>query len=106
MPIAKKIHRLERAQYAFLDHSKPLVFSDVIKIEIIFKYSRARAIRTYSSRAKKLYRATLSDFSKLITLNKMGEMCFHLIGTNGFHVKAESKRLTAVGSCSRQNLKF
>ena len=36
----------------------------------------------------------------------MGEVCFHLIGTNGFHVKAESKRLTAVGSCSRQNLKF
>ena len=35
MPIAQKIHRLERAQYAFLDHSKTLVFSDVIKIEIL-----------------------------------------------------------------------
>jgi len=53
VPIVKKIHRLERAQYAFLDHSKALVFSDVIKIEILFEYSRARAIRTYSSRAKK-----------------------------------------------------
>ena len=53
MPIVKKIHRLERAQYAFLDHSKTLVFSDVIKIGIIFKYSRARVIRTYSSRGKK-----------------------------------------------------
>ena len=51
--IVKIIHRQERAQYAFLDHSKTLVFSDVIKIEILFKYSRARAIRTYSSRAKK-----------------------------------------------------
>ena len=51
----QKIHRLEGAQYAFLDHSKTLVFSDVIKIEILFKYSRARAIRTYSSRAKKNY---------------------------------------------------
>ena len=42
MPIVKKIHRLERAQHAFLDHSKALVFSDVIK------NSHARAIRTYS----------------------------------------------------------
>ena len=54
MPIVKKIHRLQRAQYAFLDHSKTLVFSDVIKIEIIFKHSRGRAIRTYSLRAKKI----------------------------------------------------
>ena len=53
MPIAKKIHHLERTQYAFLDYSKALVFSDVIKIEILFKYSRARAICTYSSRGKK-----------------------------------------------------
>ena len=51
----KKIHRLERAQYAFSDQSKTLGFSDVIKIEILFKYSRARAIRTYSSRTKKSY---------------------------------------------------
>ena len=62
MPILEKIRRLERAQYVCLDHSKTLVFSDVIKIEILFKYSRARAIRTYSSRAKKkLCRATLKQ---------------------------------------------
>ena len=59
MPIVKKIHCLEHAQYAVLDHSKTLVFSDVIQIEILFKYSRARAIRTYSSCTKKNYRATL-----------------------------------------------
>ena len=35
VPYLKKIHRLERAQYAFLDHSKILVFRDVIKIEIL-----------------------------------------------------------------------
>ena len=35
-------------------------FSDVIKIEILFKHSLAPSIRTHSSRAKKLYRATLS----------------------------------------------
>ena len=50
-----KNHRLERAQCAFSDQSKTLVFSDVIKIEILFKYSRALATRTYSSRAKKSY---------------------------------------------------
>ena len=48
--LSKKIHRLERAQYAFLDHSKTLVFSDVIKIEILFKvaqwgYARSRSAR-------------------------------------------------------------
>ena len=39
VPVVKKIHRLERAQYAFLNHSKTPVFTDVIKIEILFKYS-------------------------------------------------------------------
>ena len=53
VPIFKKIHRLEHTQYAFLDHSKTLVFSDIIKIEILFKYSCTRAIRTYSSCTKK-----------------------------------------------------
>ena len=49
----QKIHRLVRAQYALLDHSKTLVFSGINKnMLIIFKYSRARAIRTYYSRAK------------------------------------------------------
>ena len=55
MPIVKKIHRLESAQCAFLDHSKILVLSDVIKIEMFLKYSRAQAIRTYSLRAKNNY---------------------------------------------------
>ena len=37
VPNVKNTHPLERAQYAFLDHSKPLVFTDVFKIEILFK---------------------------------------------------------------------
>ena len=52
--LSNKIHHLERAQYASLDHSKTLVFSDVIKIEFFFfKYWHVRATRTYTSRAKK-----------------------------------------------------
>ena len=59
MPIVKKIHCPERAQYAFLDHSKTLVFSDVIKIDILFN-TRALAPFVPIPRApKKLYRATL-----------------------------------------------
>ena len=38
----------------------------------------------------------------LVTLNKIGEADFRLLGTNGFHVKAKNKRSTAAGS---QNLK-
>ena len=38
----RKIHYVERTQYAFLDHSKTFVFIDVIKIEIPFKYSHQK----------------------------------------------------------------
>ena len=48
----QKIHGLECVQYMLLDHSKTLVFGDVFKIEIPFKYSHACTIHTYSSYAK------------------------------------------------------
>ena len=60
MPIVEKIHRLESAESAFLDHSKTLAFIDVIITEIPVKYSRAHAIRTYSSRAKKTMESHLN----------------------------------------------
>ena len=41
----------------------------------------------------------------LITLYKIGELHFRLLGTNGFHVKAKSERFTASSSRCRQNLK-
>jgi len=41
----------------------------------------------------------------LITLYKIGEVHFRLLGTNGFHVKAKNQRFTAAGSRCRQNLK-
>ena len=42
----------------------------------------------------------------LITLYKIGELHFRLLGTNGFHVKAKSERSTAASLDCRQNLKF
>ena len=33
-------------------------------------------------------------------------MHFHLLGTNGFHVKAKNERFAAPGSRCRQNLKY
>ena len=38
-----------------------------------------------------------------MTLHKIGELSFHLLGMNGFHVKAENERFTAVEP--HQNLK-
>ena len=32
------------------------------------------------------------DYSKLVTLYKIGEVHFRLLGTNGFHVKAKNER--------------
>ena len=42
----------------------------------------------------------------LVTLYKIGEMHFRLLGTNGFQVKAKSERFTAASSRCRQNLKY
>ena len=40
------------------------------------------------------------DYFVLVTLNKIGEADFRLLGMNGFHVKAKNKRSTAAGSRS------
>ena len=40
----------------------------------------------------------------LITLYKIGEVHFRLLGTNGFHAKAKNERFTAAGSRCCQNL--
>mgnify|MGYP000556740371 FL=1 len=42
----------------------------------------------------------------LITLYKIGERPFRLLGTNGFHVKAKNERFTAASSRCGQNLKY
>ena len=42
----------------------------------------------------------------LITLYKIGELHFRLLGTNGFHVKAKSERFTSASLRCRQNLKY
>ena len=42
----------------------------------------------------------------LVTYYKIGEVYFRLLGTNGFHIKAENERFSAVGSRCRQNLKY
>ena len=41
----------------------------------------------------------------LITLYKIGELHFRLLGTNGFHAKAKSERSTAASLRCRHNLK-
>ena len=41
----------------------------------------------------------------LVTLYKIGEVRFRLLGTNRFHVKANNGRLTAAGSRCRENFK-
>ena len=44
------------------------------------------------------------DYSRFITLYKIGGVHFRLLGTKGFHVKAKNERLTAASSRCRQNL--
>ena len=40
----------------------------------------------------------------LLTLYKIGEVHFRLLGTNGFHVNAKSERFSATSSRCGQNL--
>ena len=42
----------------------------------------------------------------ILTLHKIGEVHFDLLGTNAFHVKTKNERFTAVGSHCCQNLKY
>ena len=42
----------------------------------------------------------------LVTLSKIREVHFRLLGRNGFHVKAENERFTAVLSSEPQKRKF
>ena len=42
----------------------------------------------------------------LVALHKMREVCFCLLGTNDFHVKAKNERFTAAGLRCRRNLKY
>ena len=42
----------------------------------------------------------------LITLNKIGEVHFRLLGTNDFHAKAQIERFSAACLRCRQNLKY
>ena len=45
-------------------------------------------------------------YSKLVTLYKIGELHFRLLGANGFQAKAKKERFTAASSRCRQNLKY
>ena len=55
---------------------------------------------------KRHIKIELSDYSMLITLYKIGEPRFRLLGTNGFHVKAENESFTAASWRCRENLKY
>ena len=41
-----------------------------------------------------------------VTEYETGEVHFCLLGTNGFHVKAENEKFTAAGLRCRQNLEY
>ena len=42
----------------------------------------------------------------VVTLNKIGEVHFRLLGTNGYRVKAKNERFTAASFLCRRNLKI
>ena len=42
----------------------------------------------------------------VVTLNKIGQVHFRLLDTNGYRVKAKNERFTAASSLCRQNLKI
>ena len=83
-----------------------------------FLYRRQRGIREFKKLRRLLQRKRHIKFelcvrlsilrfsSMLITLYKIGELHFRLLGTNGFHVKAKGERFIAATSLFCQNLKY
>ena len=75
----------------------------------MFDIYRQRILRSYDDNCKENVTLKLNfalsknfcDYSTLITLNKIGELHFRLLGTIGFHVKAKSERFTAASSRRR-----
>ena len=78
------------------------------------KNKRLRSLRSYDGNCKENVTIKLNftlnlvfcDYSVFITLYRIGEVHFRLLGTNGFHVKAKSERFTAASSRCRHNLKY
>ena len=48
----------------------------------------------------------IDDYFMSVTSYEMGEVSFHLIGGNGFHIKAENEGFSPVGSRCHQNIKY
>ena len=46
------------------------------------------------------------DYFMLVTWYKVSELCFRLLGTNDFHVKAENEACTVAVSRCRRNRKY
>ena len=71
-----------------------------------FKKLRRQLQRKRHNQIELTLRLVFCDYSLLVTLYKIREVQFRLLGTNGFHAKAQNERFTAAGSRCRQNLKY
>ena len=78
------------------------ILSDVF-LAVAVVSAKAPYLRSYDGNCNE---NVFRDYSMLITLYKIGELHFRLLGTNGFHVKAKNERFTAASSRCRQNLKY
>ena len=67
------------------------------RVEVTGEFKKLRR----QLRRKRHIKIEICDYSMLMTLCKIGELHFRLLGTNGFHVKAKSERFTAASSRCR-----
>ena len=76
----------------------------VSHVQHAFEIREIKKVRQQLQR-KRHIKIELCNYSMLMTLYKIGEVHFRLLGTSGFHVKAKSERFSATSSRCRQNLK-
>ena len=78
------------------------ILSDVF-LAVAVVIAKAAYLRSYDGNCNE---NVFCDYSMLITLYKIGELHFRLLGTNGFLVKAKNERFTAASLRCRKNLKY
>ena len=70
------------------------------------EFKKLLRLLQWKSNLKREHRGRLNVLQLLVRLHEMDKVSFHLIGTNGFHAKAD-KKFTAARSRRRlQNRKF
>ena len=112
--IAGWAHNSRSVLSLFFQMNKPnKVINYYSNFSVVFSDSSFGSLRGYNGCCNEIvtlkqnfaFGPVFCDYSMLVTLQKIGNVRFRFLGTNGFHVNGKNERFTAADSRCRQNLK-